>query len=187
MSAIPERALDMTAAAGLLAGAVFGLAGTLVKSPTVQACLWAIDSVGLVIATSLLAIKYFRVGADIVAGGFLVFAIGEGVLLSGTAAGLSGSAPAFAAGTALWAAALALISAPRLLRPWLRALGAVAACLFAVTSARMFAGETLLPTSSPLPFFAYPFLVATLLGWAWTLTRQPTTRGIPIETSSGAG
>ena len=25
------------------------------------------------------------------------------------------------------------------------------------------------PTSSPLPFFAYPFLVATLLGWARVL------------------
>ena len=25
----------------------------------------------------------------------------------------------------------------------------------------------------PLPFFAYPFLVATLLGWAWTLVRGP--------------
>jgi hypothetical protein len=43
--------------------------------------------------------------------------------------------------------------------------------LFAVTAARLFAGEPLLPTSSPLPFFAYPFLVANLLGWAWTLCR----------------
>ena len=79
----------------------------------VQASLWAIDSVGLVIASSLLALKYFRAGEDVVAGGFLVFAIGEGVLLSGTAAGPSGSVPAFAAGTALWAAALALRQRPQ--------------------------------------------------------------------------
>jgi len=64
-----------------------------------------------------------------------------------------------------------MISAPRLLPAWLRALGIVAAVLFAVTAARLFAGEPLLPTSSPLPFFAYPFLVANLLGWAWTLCR----------------
>jgi hypothetical protein len=166
------RALDRIAALGLLVGAAFGLAGTLVASPQVQACLWAIDSVGLVVATSLLAIRYFRAGADIVAGGFLVFAIGEGVLLSGTAAGPSGSVPAFAAGTALWAAALALVSGPRVLPSWLRLLGIVAAALFAITSARIYAGETLLPTSSPLPFFAYPFLVATLLGWAWVVTRE---------------
>ena len=167
-------ALDRIAAAGLVVGAALGLAGTLVESPTLQAFLWAIDSVGLVIGTALLALKYFRAGADIVAGGYLVFAIGEGVLLSGTAAGPSGSVPAFAAGTALWAAGLALVSAPKLLPAWLRVLGGVAACLFAVTSACIYAGEALLPTSSPLPFFAYPFLVATLLGWAWTLIRAPT-------------
>jgi hypothetical protein len=103
-----------------------------------------------------------------------VFAIGEGVLLSGTAAGPSGSVPAFAAGTALWAASLGLISAPRLLPSWLRLLGAIAACLFAITAACIYAGEPLLPTSSPLPFFGYPFLVATLLGWAWMLVREPT-------------
>jgi hypothetical protein len=172
LSAASDLTLNRIAAAGLLVGAALGLAGTLAGSPQVQAFLWAIDSVGLVIATSLLALKYYRAGADIVAGGFLVFAIGEGVLLSGTAAGPSGSVPAFAAGTALWAAALALVSGPRLLPPWLRSLGAVAACLFAVTSARIYAGEALLPTSSPLPFFGYPFLVATLVGWAWVLMRD---------------
>jgi hypothetical protein len=51
-------------------------------------------------------------------------------------------------------------------------LGGGAACLFAITAGRIYSGEALLPTSSPLPFFAYPFLVATLLGWAWTLMRE---------------
>jgi hypothetical protein len=50
-------------------------------------------------------------------------------------------------------------------------LGGGAACLFAITAGRIYAGEALLPTSSPLPFFAYPFLVAALLGWAWMLLR----------------
>jgi len=177
MGASSGRALDRVAASGLLVGAVFGLAGTLAGSPHVQACLWAIDSVGLVVAASLLALKYFRAGADIVAGGFLVFAIGEAVLLSGTAAGPSGSVPALAAGTALWAAALALISVPRQMPFWLRLLGVVGACLFAVTAARVYAGEALLPTSSPLPFFGYPFLVATLLGWAWVLMHESSPSG----------
>jgi hypothetical protein len=167
-----DRTLNRMAAAGLLVGAVFGLAGTLVASPHLQASLWAIDSVALVMATSLLTMKYFRIGADVVAAGFLVFAIGEGVLLSGTAAGPRASVPAFAAGTALWAAALSLISAPSLLGRSLRLLGAAAAGLFAITAGRIYAGETLLPTSTPLPFFAYPFLVATLLGWAWVLLRE---------------
>jgi hypothetical protein len=171
MSASRNRTLDRIAAGGLLVGAVFGLAGTLVASPTLQGSLWAIDSVALVVATTLLTLRYFRAGVDVVAAGFLVFAIGEGVLLSGTAAGPTASVPAFAAGTALWAAALALISAPRQLPGWLRVLGGAAACLFAITAGRIYAGAVLLPTSSPLPFFAYPFLGATLLGWAWMLSR----------------
>jgi hypothetical protein len=171
MSPSPSRTLDRIAAGGLLVGAVFGLAGTLVASTALQASLWAIDSVALVVATTLLAVKYFRAGVDFVAAGFLVFAIGEGVLLSGTAAGPAASIPAFAAGTALWAAALALISAPPRLPWWLRLLGGSAASLSAVTAGRIYAGEALLPTSSPLPFFAYPFLVATFVGWAWTLVR----------------
>jgi hypothetical protein len=31
----------------------------------------------------------------------------------------------------------------------------------------LFIGRTLTPLSQPLPFFAYPFLAATLVGWAW--------------------
>jgi hypothetical protein len=167
----PNRTLDLIAAGGLLVGAVFGLAGTFVASPTLRASLWAIDSVALVAATSLLALRYFRGGADVVAAGFLMFAIAEAVLLSGTAAAPVASVSSFAAGTALWAGALTLISAPRQLPWWVRALGGGAACMFAITAGRMYAGEALLPTSLPLPFFAYPILVATLLGWAWLLLR----------------
>jgi hypothetical protein len=172
MTSASDRTLNRIAAVGLLVGAGFGLAGTLVTSPNLQASLWAIDSVALVIATSLLTLKYFRAESELVSAGFLVFAIGEGVLLSGTAAGPRGSVPAFAAGIALWTAALALISAPARLPGWLRLLGGAAACLFAITAGRIYAGEVLLPTSAPLPFLAYPFLVATLLGWAWMLLRE---------------
>jgi hypothetical protein len=172
MSARSAATLNRIAAGGLLVGAGFGLAGTLVSSPQLQASLWAIDSVGLVIAASLLAVKYIRVGSELLGTGFLVFAIGEGVLLSGTAAGPTASVPAFAAGIALWAAALAVISASPHFPTWLRLLGGVAAALFAVTAGRIYAGEVLLPTATPLPFFAYPFLVGTLLGWAWTLLRE---------------
>jgi hypothetical protein len=164
---------DLIAVLGLGLGAVFGLAGTFVADVHLQAVLWAIDSVGLVVAAALLGVKFFRKGCDVIAGGFLVFAIGEGVMLSGTAAGPAGSVPAFAAGTALWATALLLISIPGEFTVTARLTGIVAAVLFAVTSGRIFGGEALLPTSSPLPFFAYPFLVLTFLGWIWTLLRTP--------------
>ena len=93
-------------------------------------------------------------------------------MLSGTAAGAAGSVPAFAAGTALWATGLLLVSIPREFPIVVRSIGLIAAVLFIITSARIFLGEQLLPTTSPLPFFAYPFLVLTFIGWIWSLLRE---------------
>jgi hypothetical protein len=54
--------------------------------------------------------------------------------------------------------ALLLISIPtHFVRP-VRLLGLATAILFAITAARIFGGEQLLPTSAPLPFYSYPFL-----------------------------
>jgi|SRR5579859_6020674 len=168
-----DRSINVTAAVGLALGGALGMAGAMVTQQNVQAILWAIDGSGLVMAAALLAIKYFRTSNDVVAGGFLVFAIGEGVImLSGPAAALPGSVAAFAAGTALWGTALLLISIPRLFAVPIRILGIVSAVLFIVTAARIFWGEQLQPTSAPLPTYAYPLLVATFAGWIWTLWRE---------------
>ena len=64
----------------------------------------------------------------------------------------------------------------------MRAVGVFAAVLFIITSLRIFWGEPLLPTTSPLPFFAYPFLVLTSLGWIWSLLRErPILAGVIIS------
>ena len=67
-----HSSINIIAAVGLALGGVLGLVGAMVTQQNVQAILWAIDGAGLVMATPLLAIKYFRTGNDIVAGGFLV-------------------------------------------------------------------------------------------------------------------
>ncbi|MFZ0743082.1 MAG: hypothetical protein WAM85_01690 [Terracidiphilus sp.] len=169
-----KRPLRFLAAFGLALGAVFGLAGTVVTSQNLRAVCWAIDSVGVVVATATLALMFFRKGCDAIAVGFLVFAIGEGVMLSGTAGSLEASVPAFAAGTALWSAALLLTSTPREFDLWVRLAGIAGAILFAITSARIFSGEPLSPIAKPLPFFAYPFLVLTFIGWIWALLKVET-------------
>ena len=84
--------LKVIATVGLVLGGAFGIAGTMAPPP-LQAILWAIDGAGLVMATALLTIKYLRTGNGVVAGGFLVFAIGEGVLLSSAAADPESSIP----------------------------------------------------------------------------------------------
>jgi len=167
-----KNSINVVAVLGLALGAVFGMAGTFVAQPNIQALLWAIDGAGLVMAAALLTLKYLRMGHDVVAAGFLVFAIAEAVLMSGTAAGPAASVPAFAAGTALWALALLLISIPRQFALFVRLLGVVSAALFAITAARIFWGEQILPTSAPLPFYAYPILVMTFIGWIWSLLRE---------------
>lgn len=164
--------LKIVAVIGLVLGGALGMLGTLVSVQNVRAVAWAIDGTSLIVATCLLALMYFRKGEDCVAAGFLVYAIGEAVMLGGTAGSLEASVPSFAAGTALWAAGLLLVSVPRTFIIWTRIAGLVGAVLFATTSLRIFWGEPLLPISKPLPYMAYPFLVLTFIGWIWTLLKQ---------------
>jgi hypothetical protein len=50
---------------------------------------------------------------------------------------------------------------------WVRGFGLFAALLFTVVAVQIFAGRALTPLSQPLPFFAYPFLAATLAWVNW--------------------
>jgi len=172
MNSEAKKNLNGIASVGLALGAVFGMAGTFVGQANLRNIAWEIDGLGVIVATSLLAIKYFRKGCDAIAAGFLIFAIGESVMLSGQAAGLAGSAPAFAAGTALWATSILMISVPEELPLWVRLVGFVASGLFYVTATEIFWGRSLTSLSSPLPFFAYPFLAITFIGWIWTLMKE---------------
>lgn len=166
-----KKPLNLLAAIGLVLGGVLGMAGTMVTQQNIRAIAWGIDGTALVVAACLLAIRYFRKGNDLVAAGFLVYAIGEGVMLGGTAGTLEASVPSFAAGTALWAAGLLLTGIPREFAWWTRLASIVAGVLFASVSLNILRGQLVLPTTSPLPFFAYPFLVLSFAGWFWSLMK----------------
>ena len=157
---------------GLVIGAVLGMAGTFVPSAQLRGLFWGLDGIALIVATALLTIHHFRRGNDAVAAGFLVFVVGETLILSGAAMDLAASGPLFAAGTGLWAASLALVSAPTVMPSWVRVVAAFAALLFAIVALQIFMGRVLTPLSQPLPFFAYPFLAVTLFGWAWVHYRN---------------
>jgi hypothetical protein len=77
-----------------------------------------LDGTALIVATALLTIHHLRRGHDVVAAGFLVFVVGEGLILSTAAMDLAASTPSFGAGVALWAASLALVSAPSVMPQW---------------------------------------------------------------------
>ena len=167
-----DKPLRVLACIGLAVGGALGLAGSFTPSSSLRGLAWGIDGVALVMAGALLAVLFFRRGQDIVAAGFLVFAVGEGLILSGAAMGLAASVPSFGSGTGLWAMALALISGPCVFPIIVRWLGFAAAILFAITATQIFAGTELTPLSRPLPFFAYPVFVATFVGWIWTLLKS---------------
>jgi hypothetical protein len=157
----------------LVVGALLGLAGTFMTSPSLRGLAWGLDGVALVTAGAILLVYHFRQGHDLVAAGFAVFTVGQSLVLSGAAMSLEASAPSFAAGAALWAVSLILVSAPRVFAAPVRVLGVIAAFLFAATSLQVFAGRALTPLSEPLPFFAFPFLVFTMFGWAWACLKKP--------------
>jgi len=168
---VNDKGLRVLASIGLGVGGVFGIAGTFAPTASLRGLAWGIDGVGLVMAAALLTLLFYRQGQDLVASGFLVFTVGEGIILSGAAMDLAASVPSFGAGISLWALALVLISAPRVFPLPVRLLGIVAAGLFTFIAVQIFAGYQVTPLTSPLPFFAYPVFVATMVGWIWTLVR----------------
>ena len=171
-----DQQLCTVAAAGLVIGGMLGMAGSFAPTHELRSLAWACDGTALVVASALLVLHHLRQGNDQLAAGFLVFLVGQTLIVSGSAMELAASAPSFAAGTALWSAALILISASPMLPVFVRVTGCIAAVLFVVTSARIFLGAPLIPLSKPLPFYAYPFFAITLFGWAWMHARSPLIR-----------
>jgi len=57
-----NRSVNVIASIGLALGGVLGMVGAIVTQPNVQAILWAIDGAGIVMATTLVAMKSFEWG-----------------------------------------------------------------------------------------------------------------------------
>ena len=171
-----DERLRTVAAAGLVTGALLGMAGSFVPSANLRGLAWGVDGIAIIVACALLVMHHVREGNVQLAAGFLVFLAGETLIVSGSAMDLVASGPSFAAGAGLWSAALALISASPIVAALIRVTGAIASILFAVTAVQMFGGGGLTSLSKPLPFFAYPFLAITLFGWAWDHVRSPPSR-----------
>jgi hypothetical protein len=168
-----EKRTTVTASIGLLVGGILGMAGSFVPSASLRSLAWSIDGIGLIIAGALLVVYYFRKGYDVTAAGFLIFTIGEALILSSSGINLDADVSSFGAGTGLWAASLSLISVQKVFPIVVRCTGFIAAVLFAVVSIKIFLGDPINALTKPLPFYAYPFFAATIFGWAWHLLRTP--------------
>ena len=81
-----KRQTNIVAAIGLFIGAFFGFSGMLFTQPDVQVGLFVVSGIGLTTGLAMLATKFLREGQDLIATGFLLFAIGEAIITAGTAA-----------------------------------------------------------------------------------------------------
>ena len=167
-----ERLTKITASIGLLIGGIFGMVGSFVPSASLRSLAWGIDGVGLILATVILTIYYFRKGFDITAAGFLIFAIGESLILSSSGIRLDEDVSSFGAGCSLWATSLFVISSQKTYPIFIRGTGFLAAALFSVAAVQIFMDYPLNALTRPLPFYAYPIFVITIFGWIWTLSRE---------------
>ena len=167
-----SHASRLISSGGLIVGSALGMAGTFAPSAPVRGLLWGLDGITLVVAASLLTIHHFRKGNDIVAAGFLTYVAGQALVLSTAASDLAAAAPVFGAGAGLWAASLYMLSAPRVASFWVRIVGGIAGSLVLLVAIRLSMGQQLTALSEPLPSYAFPFLVATLVGWAWERYRD---------------
>ena len=166
-----EKLTRTTASIGLIIGAILGMAGSFAPSDPVRGLLWGIDGIGLILAGSLLVVYYFRKGYDAAAAGFLIFTIGEALVLSTSGINPGADTSSFGAGTALWAASLSLISFQKIFPLLLRCFGFIASLLLMMVAIQIFSGYPVNALTKPLPFYAYPFFAGTILGWAWNLLR----------------
>jgi len=167
-----DKQTKIIAAIGLFIGGLFGLVGSFAPTASLRGLFWGIDGVGLILASALLTIYYFRKGLDTTAAGFLIFAIGESLILSSSGIDLEMGMTSFGAGTSLWASSLLVISFQKTYPLLIRITGFLAAVLFAVVAVQIFTGQPVNALTKPLPFNAYPVFVITIFGWAWTLLRK---------------
>ena len=139
-----ERSTKITASTGLFIGGIFGMVGSFVTSASLRSLAWGIDGVGLILASALLTIYYFRKGMDATAAGFLIFAIGEGLILSSSGMDLDSNVSSFGAGTSLWAASLFIISFQKTYPFFIRCTGLLSAILFSVTAVQIYTAKQLM-------------------------------------------
>jgi hypothetical protein len=166
-TSLPGKSIVITSAAGLTAGSLLGMIGSIIPSDIFRNITWGLGSASLILAALLLTMFYFRKGWDLVAAGFLAYAIAESVVFASSATSLEDNIGTLGAGTFLWALSIAVLSLQKVFPLFVRITGMIASVLFAVFALRIFSGDSLNALSKPLPFFAM-----TLVGWAWTLLRR---------------
>ncbi|MEZ5040378.1 MAG: hypothetical protein R2828_10810 [Saprospiraceae bacterium] len=166
-----KNQVNLLASIGLAIGAIFGMSGLLFTSPITQLCLFVISGVGFTAGLSLLAVKFLREQNDLLATGFLLFAIGEAISTLNAAADEATSLSAFAGCMLFYAVGFALVCFPPKFVTWTRITGLLSALIFLIAATRFYLGYGI-DTSDTLPGIGYGLLTITIAGWIVFLLKE---------------
>ena len=156
--------------ASLAVGAVLGFGGNFLAG-TAQIVAHGISSIGLVVATALLALSFLRRGRDAVAAGYVLLTIAEIVLWNNGREGEIAET-SFATSVLFYAPALLLISLPPAFPVWSRVAGALSGLAFGAHGGLFLLGSPQ-PSDGPLAGAGYALLTVALVGWI-VATLRPT-------------
>jgi len=161
-----ERAIIV---GGLLVGVVLGMAGNIPQEGWLQTLLYAVSSIGLVVASALFVLREAHRGGEFVPAGFAIFTFAEIIVwVGGGPTGPGGEAP-FAAAVLFYVPALLLISLPPRFPFWARAAGALAAVPFGIHAIVFLLGGN--PSEGP-QIAGYLLLSVAAIGWAVDVVRS---------------
>jgi hypothetical protein len=157
-------------AAGFAVGALVGLVANFLPTGPAVDVAHGISSLGLIMGSALFAAWFARRGYDIVAVGFALLALAQGVIVSAGTPADPGAEATFAGGAALYAPALLLASLPAALPAWARIVGALAAVPFGAHGLLWWLGNA--PDSSgPFASAGYMLLTLAVVGWIVAVLR----------------
>lgn len=151
---------------GLALAVVAGLAGGGFNSVSSQSVLFAVSSIGLVVAAATLALHHTQQGHVLVSAGFLVLSVAEVMVWAGGRPRDPGYRAAFGGGVLFYVPALLLAAVPPAY-PWVvRGFGISAAAMWAVGAYRHLTGAEFSDTG-PLAVSSYVVMSAFFVGVAW--------------------
>lgn len=170
-TARPPGGDALLVAIGLLVAVGAGLSGGLFEAGSTQSVLYALSSLGWVVATALLCLRHARRGESTVAAGFMLLTIAEAMLWAGGRPGDPGYLAGFAGGTMFYVPGLLLVGLPAVYSLLVRTTAVLGAGVWAVGAAISLTGGEFAGTD-PLALVGYTLVSLAYVGVAVRALRQ---------------
>lgn len=153
-------------------GPLFGQVGGFPDPGPAQNILWALSSMGILIASPMLAIRFAREGRDVVAAGHLLLMAAALMLYAGGPISTPGGQVSFSSAILFYVPALLAIGSSPAHPLFSRICGAITALLFAAHGFRALAGGPVGMQDKVVTAGGYIFMTLAVIGWMVGLIRR---------------